>query len=115
MPFGGYLGLGILNEGTKDFVNQVDIPQLRYQGLHHQFVASAKAVLLGHKINPQFQIGCMIAYMTSYPYTCNPKDILKCQKGIQFMNYYCGDVQVRGEYLYFARHFWKENNIKIDI
>ena len=47
MPLGGYLGLGILNEGTTDFMNQKDDPQLRFQGLHHQFIASAKAVKLG--------------------------------------------------------------------
>ncbi|GLC81468.1 family 1 glycosylhydrolase [Lacrimispora brassicae] len=40
MPMGGFLSLGILNEGTTDFTNQADIPQLRFQGLHHQFVAS---------------------------------------------------------------------------
>ena len=80
MPLGGYLGLGILNEVTTDFMNQKDDPQLRFQGLHHQFIASAKAVKLGHEINPDFKIGCMIAFMTSYPYSCNPKDVLKVKK-----------------------------------
>ena len=115
MPLGGYLGLGILNEGTTDFMNQKDDPQLRFQGLHHQFIASAKAVKLGHEINPDFKIGCMIAFMTSYPYSCNPKDVLKCQKEMQMGNYYCGDVQVRGEYPYFAKQYWKENNIQIQM
>lgn len=32
-----------------------------YQVLHHQFVASAKVVRLGHEINPEMKIGCMIA------------------------------------------------------
>lgn len=113
MSLGNFMSLGILNEGTRDFTNQVDDPQLRFQALHHQFVASAKAVQLGHEINPNFQIGCMIAFMTNYPLTCNPKDVLKCQESMQMMNYYCGDVQVRGAYPYFAKRFWKENNIEI--
>ena len=115
MPLGNFLGLGIVNEGTRDFTKQVDIPQLRYQGLHHQFVASAKAVKLGHEINPNFQIGCMIAYMQNYAYTCHPDDVLKAQQVKEMSNYYCGDVQVRGEYPYFAKRFWKENNITIQM
>ena len=31
-----------------------------YQVAHNEFVASAKAVIEGHKINPKFQIGCML-------------------------------------------------------
>ena len=34
-------------------------PAVKYQAAHHIFVASAKAVLLGHEINPDFQIGTM--------------------------------------------------------
>lgn len=115
LPMGNFMSLGILNEGTKLFSDQVDIPQLRFQGLHHQFVASAKAVQLGHKINPDFKIGCMIAFMTSYPYTPNPKDLLKCQSDMQRMNYYCGDVQVKGEYPYFAKRLWKENDVVLEM
>ena len=115
MPMGGYLGLGILNEGTEDFLHQNDNKQIRFQALHHQFVASAKAVKLGHSINKDFKIGCMIAHMTTYPYTCNPDDILLAQKKNQLANDLCGDVQVRGEYPFFAKRYFEENNIVLDI
>ena len=115
MPMGGYLGLGILNEGTEDFLNQNDNKQIRFQALHHQFVASAKAVKLGHSINKDFKIGCMIAHMTTYPYTCNPDDILLAQKKNQLANDLCGDVHVRGEYPFFAKRYFEENNIVLDI
>ena len=115
MPMGGYLGLGILNEGTEDFLHQNDNKQIRFQALHHQFVASAKAVKLGHSINKDFKIGCMIAHMTTYPYTCNPNDILLAQKKNQLANDLCGDVQVRGEYPFFAKRYFEENNIVLDI
>ncbi len=114
-PFGGYLSLGILNEGTVDFLHQQDIPQLRFQGLHHQFVASAKAVKLAHEKYPQFKMGNMIAFMTMYPFTCNPDDILATQKGMQMMNWFCSDVQVRGEYPYYAKRYFEENNLKIKV
>ena len=115
MPMGGFLSQGILNEGTTDFNNQVDIPQLRFQGLHHQFVASAKAVQLAHEIDENYQVGCMILYATTYPYTCNPDDVIEAQKKNRIMNYFCGDVQVRGEYPTYMNRYFKENNIQIKV
>ena len=113
MPMGGFLSLGILNEGTTDFTNQVDNPQLRFQGLHHQFVASALAVKAGHEIDPDCKIGCMICHITTYPMTCNPDDILEAQKRNQILNQFCGDVQVRGEYPKFMDRYFKENSLEI--
>lgn len=113
MPMGNFLSLGILNEGTSAFMDQADIPQLRYQGLHHQFVASALAVKAGHQIAPNCKIGCMICHITTYPLTCNPDDILKAQQKNQIMNQFCGDVQVRGEYPHFMKRYFEENNIEI--
>ena len=113
MPMGGFLSLGILNEGTTDFTNQVDNPQLRFRGLHHQFVASALAVKAGHEIDPDCKIGCMICHITTYPMTCNPDDILEAQKRNQILNQFCGDVQVRGEYPKFMDRYFKENGLEI--
>lgn len=113
MPTGNLLSLGILNEGTTDFMNQVDIPQLRFQGLHHQFVASALAVQAGHEIDPEAKIGCMICHITTYPFTCNPDDILKAQQRNQILNQFCGDVQVRGEYPSFMNRYFEENGIQV--
>ena len=84
-----------------------------FQALHHQFIASAKAVQLGHSINPDFKIGCMIAYGKQYPYTCSPEDVLLAQQKEEFSNFLCGDVQVRGAYSGFAKRFFRENNVEI--
>ena len=114
LQLGNYMSLGILNEGTREFTNQVDDLSLRFQALHHQFIASAKAVQMAHEINPEYKVGCMIAIMPTYPLTCNPADILESQKHWNISNYYCGDVQVRGEYPAFAKRFWKENGIEME-
>ena len=113
MPMGNFQSLGILNEGTEEYMNPVDIPQIRYQGLHHQLVASALAVQAGHEIDPNNKIGCMQIQATSYPLTCNPEDVLVNQKKNQVMNYFCGDVQVRGVYPSYMRRFFRENDISI--
>lgn len=114
-PFGNFIALGILNPGTREATAQVDDPQLRYQALHHQFLASALAVRLGHQIDPDNRIGCMSAMVPSYPYTCAPADMLEMQKQWKRMNYYCGDVQVRGAYPFYARSIWRENGVQVQM
>lgn len=115
LPLGNYTSLGILNEGTEDFTHQVDDPALRFQALHHQFVASAKVVKYAHERYPQFKMGCMIALMPSYAYSCNPKDQLEDQWNWQEMNFYCGDVQVRGEYPHYAKRLWEKYGVSLKL
>ena len=58
-----------------------DREAIMYQAAHYELVASARAVKIGHEINPDFQIGCMIAMCPIYPATCNPKDIFNGHEG----------------------------------
>lgn len=83
----------------------------RLQHLHYQFVASAKAVIAGHRINPDFMIGCMLGGMIVYPHTCDPKDVLKAQQTFEDGLYYCADVQCFGEYSPFVKRMWREHNV----
>lgn len=115
MSLGGFLSLGILNEETTDFTDHVVDPQLRFQGLHHQFVASALAVKAGHEIDSDYEIGSMNIQATFYPRTCNPDDIIETQKKDQIINYFCGDVQVKGEYPFYIDRYFEENDIDIEI
>ena len=96
------------NAGDKEY-------QQGYQQLHYQFVASAKAVQIGHEIDANNMIGCMICGITFYPGTCDPKDILAnrhmWEKGI----FYCGDVQCKGKYPTFAKRLWDEHHVHLDI
>ena len=52
----------------------------QYQALHHQLVASALATRMAHEISGEYQIGCMIAGITQYPYSCRLKISLLVQK-----------------------------------
>ncbi|WP_326716388.1 glycoside hydrolase family 1 protein [Vagococcus jeotgali] len=107
MPFGGLTVLGIQNENDEDNM------ALRFQALHNTFIASAKTVVEGHKINSEFKIGCMLAHMTFYPLTPNPEDMLLVQQWDNLLNNFCGDVQVKGKYPYFMSEYFKDNNIDI--
>jgi 6-phospho-beta-glucosidase len=99
------------NEAGLEFYDQVDDPQLRFQGLHHQFIASALAVKAAHEIDPGYQVGSMNIQATFYPRTCNPDDIIETQKQDQVVNYFCGDVQVKGEYPFYIDRYFDENDI----
>ena len=107
VPFGAYMSLGMILSGEEN------TEAVCMQALHHQFVASAKAVKLGHQINPEFKIGCMLAYMDMQPLTCDPSDVLMAQKADQVANMICGDVQVRGAYPAFTKRYFAEKNINI--
>ena len=89
-PMGAFLSQGILNEiKTMNFMEQVDNPQNRFQGLHHQFVASALAVKM------------------------DPHDQIVNQEKNHLMNWFCSDVQCRGAYPNYIKRYFKENNINI--
>lgn len=111
---GAFLSQGILNEiKTMNFMEQVDNPQNRFQGLHHQFVASALAVKMAHEIDSNYQVGCMQIMATSYGLTCDPQDQIVNQERNHLMNWFCSDVQCRGAYPNYIKRYFKENNINI--
>lgn len=89
--------------------------QTIYQGLHHQFLASSKAVKIAHDLNPDLEVGCMIIYATTYAYDSNPINHLKALEYNQAFNFYCADVQAKVEYPHYAKRIWKEENVTLDI
>ena len=86
---------------------------MRFQALHHQFVASALAVRYAHEHYPQFKLGDMNLFATCYPLTPDPEDVLACQQREQIVNWFCSDVQVRGAYPSYIRRFFSEHHIQI--
>lgn len=116
LPFGALNVLGIRYDDALTTENpQYDDMQLRFQALHHVFLASAKTVIEGKKINPNFKIGCMLAHMTFYPLTPDPEDVRLVQVFDNHLNNFCGDVQVKGVYPYFMKQYFKENDIHLNI
>lgn len=107
LAFGTVRGYNGPYSGLPDDIGQ------RYQCLHYQLIASARAVKLAHEAYPVFKVGCMNVFAARYPYTCNPEDVLLCQKENQMMNWFLADVQVRGYYPSFAERFFEEHHIVI--
>ena len=59
---------------------RLTIPNYVFKGLHHQFIASAKAVQLAHEIDPDYKVSNMMIYATSYPLTCDLMISLKINR-----------------------------------
>lgn len=94
----------------KEQLSQQDL----YQAIHHELVASARAVKLAHEMMPNAMVGCMILAVTIYPLTSNPDDIIEVMK-LERNTYLFADVQVRGEYPSYAKRIFDENNIQLNI
>ena len=88
--------------------------QSRASATYHQFLASAKAIELGHKINKEFKIGMMIAYTSAYALTCHPEDELKLMKDDQMRHFYT-DVQCRGHYPQYKLKEYEREGIVLPI
>lgn len=99
-PFTG-AGIYISEEENRD--------EVIFQGAHYQLVASALATKRLREIDPDAEMGCMLAAGEFYSYSSNPKDVRLAQKENQ-KNYLFIDVQALGEYprwaeIQFAREF----------
>ncbi|EGT4598538.1 glycoside hydrolase family 1 protein [Clostridioides difficile] len=103
-----FLSGGINTPKEKLTKNQI------YQAIHHELVASAKAVKIGHEINPEFKIGCMVLSMPVYPLTPSPDDVI-CVMEKEHENLFFADIHVRGKYPSYSKRYFRKNNIHIDI
>ncbi|MCM3412182.1 6-phospho-beta-glucosidase [Metabacillus litoralis] len=88
--------------------------QIKYQAAHHQLVASALAVKACHEISPGAMIGCMLAAGMTYPYTCNPEDVWDAMEKDR-ESFFFIDVQSRGAYPGYAKRFFKDHNITVEM
>ncbi|NOJ18013.1 6-phospho-beta-glucosidase [Vibrio jasicida] len=88
--------------------------QVKYQAAHHELVASALVTKIAHEINPENQVGCMLAGGNFYPYTCKPEDVFTAmQKDRE--NLFFIDVQSRGYYPSYAQKVFDEKGVKLEI
>lgn len=101
-----------LDAGIKDL--KENRLQTIYQAAHHEFCASAKAVVAYRKMNLDGQIGMMLGYEPAYPKTCHPNDVLLAEKNENELLFY-SDVQVLGYYPEYIKQYFKENHIHIDM
>ncbi|WP_314067228.1 6-phospho-beta-glucosidase [uncultured Vagococcus sp.] len=87
--------------------------EIVYQAGLNELIASAKVVALGRRINPDFQIGCMMAYVPVYPYSCKPEDMMASIK-VMDRRFFYSDVHARGELPNYMLTYWQDKQFQID-
>ncbi|SEG56730.1 6-phospho-beta-glucosidase [Vibrio hangzhouensis] len=104
-PFSG-AGLLFKPDENKD--------QVKYQAAHHELVASALVTKIAHEINPENQVGCMLAGGNFYPYSCKPEDV-KMALDKDRENLFFIDVQARGYYPSYAQRTFRDKGVELEI
>lgn len=107
------LFLTMTNSGYFD--DEQENPEVTmFQAARYELVASALAVKEDKKINPDFQIGCMIACTPYYSNTLDPDDILLAQRVNQLRCWFSDD-QCNGEYPKAIEKYIERNGFCPDI
>ncbi len=89
-----------------------DPTQVMITAAHYELVASSLVTKLAHEIDPENQVGCMMAAGAYYPETCRPEDYWKaiCDDRSSYMFI---DVQSWGYYPNYALKWVEKQGAKI--
>ena len=90
-----------------------DLLSAKYQAVHNEMVACARATKYAHEHYPEMQIGMMLCGGPDYPATCRPEDVLATLKHNQ-MEYFFSDVLLRGYYPGYAFRLFEDHGIHVE-
>ena len=95
------MGMGLMSGWMAGGIEDDASEQDKATASYHQFLASARAVELAHKIDPNNKVGAMYGGIFSYPASPDPDDVMG---NMTFMrhNLMYPDVQCRGYYPAYA-------------
>lgn len=109
------VGAGILNlhpENPEDPCGSIT-EQNKWDAYYNICVANAWTVRLAREIDPDCRVGCMLTCsgVATYPYDCNPDNILGALDAQRFNVFYFGDPFCLGEIPGYVRRRWKEHGV----
>ena len=82
---------------------------------HIMNLCHAKAVNACHEMVEGGKIGPVPGCVPIYPETCRPEDQIAAMNAEEFTEKFWIDTYVYGEYSNFIKHYWKENDIDIEM
>lgn len=106
---------GLYYSSIEDLPKDKSLAARKVQAFHHQMIAAAKVVKMGHEMNADFQFGCMTAYLLNYPATTNPNDQLMANQYDEINIFTSTDIQVRGEYPPYIMRVFEEKGIELEV
>ncbi len=87
---------------------------MMYQSGFNELIASAKAVKIGHEIDPDYMVGCMIAYNPIYASSCKPEDFIAMTEA-NHKRYWFMDVHASGFVPNYMYKYWERMGFEIDL
>lgn len=109
----GYHDLHVFTNSAILFEEGEDKAEVIYQAALNELIASAKVIKRGHEINPDFQIGCMMAYVPVYPLSANPDDMIASVKAMNRRFFY-NDIHAKGEIPTYTLNEWEREGYNIE-
>lgn len=106
---GDFLSLGLFKNSFEN------MKEARYQALHHQFVAAAKATKIAHELSSEIKIGVMNASDLCYPEKGEPNTVFKAYQMNDIRNFLTFDVLIRGEYPGYIQRYFDESNVHLKL
>ncbi|EDV4868300.1 family 1 glycosylhydrolase [Salmonella enterica subsp. enterica] len=100
--------LGIFEDGVENLIQE------KFQGVHHELIASAMIKEYAESLNAGLQIGVMLFSDFAYPETTSPEDNFATYKRNQ-TELYMADVALRGAYPGYILRFFEEQGINLTI
>lgn len=107
-------GHNLIQEGGVLLKHGDNAEEMMYQSSVNELVASAKAVQIGHKIDKDNHIGCMIAMVPLYAATCNPEDFIEMTSA-NHKRYWYADVQAKGYVPEYMEAYWKRMHFNVTV
>lgn len=90
-----------------------NVLEAKYQGVHNELVACAKATKISHELFPENEIGMMFCSNLTYPISNQPEDMFWNMRHNQ-MEYFVGDVMVRGSYPGYVFRYFEDKGIHVE-
>lgn len=96
-----------------DKFHQKNGEEAMYQALHHQLVANALAVKIGHQINGENKMCSMLIGQASYSFDCDPVNQLANLLERRMFRYFLSDVMIKGKYPNYALKMFEAEDYTI--
>ncbi len=85
-----------------------------WQSYMNIVIANAWTVKIAHEIDKNAKVGCMLtcSSIATYPYSCNPEDVMGAYQLQRISNYYFGDAFCLGIIPGYVKRIWREANVQ---
>ncbi len=85
-----------------------------WQAYVNILIGNAWTVKIGHEIDPNNKVGCMLtsSCVATYPYSCNPEDVMGAYNMQRTANFYFGDPFCVGIIPGYVKRIWREKGIQ---